>query len=78
MSLAAYVRWLPRMLKVASCTDLYYARGAQGVLPLRVGSAISQSDLPSLMPFSVAGFGRLQLGVPTLGYFSILLQVVYN
>ena len=37
------------------CTDLCYARGAQGVLPMRVGGATSQLDLPSLMPLSVAG-----------------------
>ena len=30
-----------------SCTDLYYARGSQGVLPMRVGGAISQFYLPS-------------------------------
>ena len=46
------------------CTDLYYASGAQGVLPMRVGGATSQLDLPSLTPLSVAGCGRLQLGVP--------------
>ena len=39
------------------CTDLYYARGAQGVLPMRVGCATSQLDLPSLTPLSVAGCG---------------------
>ena len=41
----------------AECTDLYYARGAQGVLPMRVGGAISQLDLPSLTLLSVAGCG---------------------
>ena len=45
-------------------TDLYFARGAQGVLPMRVGGATSQLDLPSLTPLSVAGCGRLQLRVP--------------
>ena len=39
------------------CTNLYYARGAQGVLPMRVGGATSQLDLPSLTPVSVAGCG---------------------
>ena len=39
------------------CTDLYYARGAQGVLPMRMGGATSQLDLPSLTPLSVAGCG---------------------
>ena len=45
-------------------TDLYYARGAQGVLPMRVGGAASQLDLPSLTPLSVTGCGRQQQGVP--------------
>ena len=45
------------------CTDLYYARGVQGVLLMRVGGATSQLDLPSLTPLSVAGCGRLQLGI---------------
>ena len=58
------------MLKVAgsipaleACTDLFYARGTHGVLPMRVGCATSQLDLPSLTPLSVAGYSRLQLGV---------------
>ena len=38
--------------------------GAQGVLPMRVGGATSQLDLASLTPLSVAGCGRLPLGVP--------------
>ena len=48
----------------AECTDLYYACGAQGVLPMRVGGATRQLDLPSLTPLSIAGCGWLQLGVP--------------
>ena len=32
----------------AECTDLYYARGAQEALPLRVGGATGQLNLPSL------------------------------
>ena len=47
-----------------SCSELYYERRAQGVLPMRVGGSTSQLDLPSLMPLFVAGCGRLQLGVP--------------
>ena len=39
-------------------------RGAQGVLPMRVGGATSQLYLQSLTPLSVAGCGPLQLGVP--------------
>ena len=38
--------------------------GAQGVLPVRVRGVTSQLDLPSLMPLSVADYGRLQLAVP--------------
>ena len=37
---------------------------AQRVLLMRVGGSTSQLDLPSLTPLSVAGCGRLQLGVP--------------
>ena len=47
-----------------SCTDLHYAQSAQLVLPMRVGGAPIQFDLPSLTPLYVAGCGRLQLGVP--------------
>ena len=39
-------------------------RGAQGVLPMRVGIVTSELDLPPLAPLSVAGCGRLPLGVP--------------
>ena len=39
------------------CTDLYYARGTQGVLPMTVGGVTSQLDIPSLTPLSVAGCG---------------------
>ena len=46
------------------CPDLYCAREAQRVLPMRVGGATSQLDLPSLTPLSVAGCGWLQEGVP--------------
>ena len=42
---------------------------------MRVEGATSQLDLPSLMPLSVAGCGRLQLGVPNCTT-SVLLQVV--
>ena len=49
---------LPRMLN--------YARGTRGggALPMRVGGATSQLDLPSLTALSIAGCGRLQLLVP--------------
>ena len=31
---------------------------------MNVGGAASEMDIPSLTPLSVAGFGRLQLGIP--------------
>ena len=47
------------------CTDLYCARGAQGVLPCKGwGLKASQLNLPSLSPVSVAGCDRLKLEVP--------------
>ena len=56
---------VPRLQdRILDVTDLYYARGAQVVQLLRVGGATSQLYLPSLTPLSVAGCGRLQLGVP--------------
>ena len=61
-------RWSPRMLKVARsilrkcCTDLYCARCVQGMLPMRMRVTARQLDLLYLTP-SVAGCGRLQLGV---------------
>ena len=59
-------------------TDLFYARCAQGVLPVRVGGATSQLILPSLTPLSVAGCGWLNTRSSQLGCFSTLLQVVDN
>ena len=38
-------------------TGIYYARSAQGALPMRVGGATTQLDPPSLTPLSVAGCG---------------------
>ena len=50
---------------VGSINTVQYAiRGAQGALLMRMGGATSQLDLPSLVPMSVAGCGRLELGVP--------------
>ena len=54
-----------------------YGRGAQGILPIRVGGATSQLNLPSLTPLSIAGSGRLQLGVPhwaaSVNYWKLLI-----
>ena len=62
------------------CTDLYYARGTQGVLPMRVVGVgtTSQLDPPSLTPLSVAGFVRLQLGVTNWAASVTSLQLVDN
>ena len=49
---AAYARWLPRMLKVTKLQDRIPA------------AATCQLDLQSLTPFSIAICDRLQLGVP--------------
>ena len=40
--------------------------------------ATSQLVLPSLPSLSVAGYGRRQLGVPHLGYFSRILHEVID
>ena len=70
------------MLKVArstpgtGCTDLYCARGAHWVLTMRVRLTVSRYDLSSLMPWSIAGCGRLQLGVAHWATSVALLQVV--
>ena len=38
-------------------------RFSQGVLPMWVGGATSQLDLPTQPSLSIAGYGRLQPGV---------------
>ena len=61
--------------------DLYVlcTRGAQGVLPYEGrGVTVSQLDLPSLTPLSVAGCGRLQLEAAHWPIWVTLLQVVDN
>ena len=70
-------RWFPSILKVAGSIPAAEAvpiytmqEGALVVLPMRVEGASSQLDLPSLVPLSVAGCGRLQLRNCPLGYFS--------
>ena len=50
-------KWLPRMLQLHVRVQLYYARGAQGLLPMRVGGETSQLDLTFLTPLSVADCG---------------------
>ena len=61
------------------CSDLYCARGAQGVLPCK-GYVVSASHLilPSLTPLSVGDCGRMQLGVANCDTSVALLQVVDN
>ena len=46
------------------CTDLYYAWGTQGILPMRVGGATSQLDHRLWCHCPKAGCGWLHLGVP--------------
>ena len=53
-----------------SCTDLYYARGADGVLPMTLMGATSQLDLASLAALSVAGLWLTTTTSYPLGYFS--------
>ena len=59
------------------CADLYYARGAQGVLLMRVGGATSQLDLVSDAVVRSLLWLTATRGSP-LGCFSTLLQVVNN
>ena len=68
---ASLERWLPRMQKLQSRSQLWLrlhrfilCTGARGVLPMRVGGTTSQLDLLSLRPLSVAGCGLLRLEVP--------------
>ena len=73
--------WFPRMLvegSIPGCTDLYYARGAQRVLPMKVegcdqaiGYTVSDAIVRSWL-WSTASRSSLS------GYFSRLLQVVDN
>ena len=56
------------------CTDLYYARGAKGVLPMRVGGATSQLDRPSLTPLSVAVVVDCNLEFPS-GLLQCITQI---
>ena len=60
------------------CTDLYYARGAQGVRPMRVGSATSQLDLPSLDAIVRSWLWLTATRSSPVGCFSALLKVVDN
>ena len=60
----------------AECTDLYYARGAQGVLPMRVGGATIQLDTVSDAIVRSCFWLTATRSSP-LGSFSIL-QVVDN
>ena len=59
------------------CTDLYYARGAQGVLPMRVEGASSQLDLVSDAIVRSWLWLTATRSSP-VGCFSALLKVVYN
>ena len=58
------------------CTDLYYARGAQGVLPMRVGGATINWIYRLRRHCSLLGVVDCNYRSSPLGYFSRLLQVV--
>ena len=61
------------------CTALYCVTNAQGLVPYKCWEATDgQLDLPSLTPLSVAGCGRLQLGVAHWAASIALLQVIDN
>ena len=60
-----------------SCTDLYYARGAQGIVPMRVGAATNQLDLVSDAIVPNWLWSTVTRSSP-LGYFGRLLHVVDN
>ena len=55
---------------------IYKVHDALKGYAIRIG--VSQFDLPSLTPLSVAGRGRLQLGVARWATSVALLQDVYN
>ena len=77
-------RWLPCMLKVArsfpccgwSCTDLYYARGVHGVLPMRwgcdqsIGSIVSDAIVRSWLWSTVT---RSSHWVTSVDYCKLLI-----
>ena len=63
----------------AETASIYTVREAlRGYCHVSGGVAVSQSDLPSLTPLSVAGCGQLQLGVAHWATSVSLLQVVDN
>ena len=58
------------------CRRLFVSRRRSGVLPYKGWLVTaSQLDLPSLTPFSVTGYGRLQLRVADWATSVALLQV---
>ena len=62
-----------------SCTDLYYARGAQGVLLMRVGGGCDQSIGSTVSDAIVRSWlWSTATRSCSLGYFSRLGEVVDN
>ena len=59
---ANVARSIPGEAEAAPIYTMYEALDHE-VLPMRVGDATSKLELPCLMALSVAGCGRLQLGV---------------
>ena len=60
------------------CTDLYYARGAQGVLPMRVGDATSQIGSTVSDTIVRSWLWLTATRSSPVGCFSALLKVVDN
>ena len=60
------------------CTDLYYARGAQGILPMKVEGTNSQLDSTVSDAIVRSWLWLTATRSSPLGFFSTLLQVVDN
>ena len=76
---ASHADWRLQARFTAEAAPIYSVyEGAQGVLPMMARGVTSQLDLQSLTPLSVAGCGRLQLGVAHQATSVALLQLVDN
>ena len=70
---------IPAVAELHRCMQCTWRSGGTALVGGgATGSTVSELDLPSLTPLSVAGCGRLQLGVPHWATSVALLQVVDN
>ena len=60
------------------CVRICMCKWRSGALPCKGGATASQLDQPSLTPLSIAGSGRLQLGVAYWATSGEILQVFEN